>query len=37
MGIIDAFLTFLLGLVYLIVDIIKYILNFFLSLLDMLF
>lgn len=37
MGIINAFLGFLLGLVYLIVDVIAYILNFFLSLLNMLF
>lgn len=35
MGIINAFLTFIMGLVYMVVDIIKYILNFFLSILDM--
>lgn len=37
MGIIDALIGFLLGLVYLIVDIIRYILSFFLNLLNMLF
>lgn len=37
MDIINAFLNFLLGFVYLIVDIIRYVLTFFLSLLDMIF
>lgn len=34
MDIINAFLNFLLGLLYLFVDIIKYILSFFLGLLN---
>lgn len=35
MGIIDAFIQFLLGLVHLFIDLIRYVLNFILSLLDM--
>lgn len=35
MSILDAFINFLLGLVHMVVDIIRYILNFILSLLNM--
>lgn len=37
MDIINAFLNFLVGLVYLIVDVIRHILTFFLGLLNMIF
>lgn len=35
MGIIDAFVQFIIGLINFVVDIIRYILNFFLQLLNM--
>lgn len=35
MAVIDAFITFLVGLIYLFINVLKYILNFFLSLLNM--